>query len=369
MKIRLSQPTIGVEEREAVARVLDSDRLALGPVTKAFEEHFAKLVDTSYAVAVNSGTSGLHLAIRALGIGEGDEVITSPFSFIASSNCILFERAKPVFIDIEEDTLGLDPSNLAAALTPATKAILPVHIFGQAAQMDPISSFANQHHLHIIEDACEGILATYKGKTVGSFGDVSVFGFYPNKQMTTGEGGMLATDDEQLYDQFLSLRNQGRRTDLQWLSHYQLGYNYRISEITAAIGLEQTKKLKGFVAQRQELANKYFEILGDIEEIKLPHTPSYNTHSWFVYAIQVEEKFRNSLIEHLHQSGIESKAYFYPCIHLQEFYKKDFGYSAGAFPVAEKVSNQTLILPFHLNITEEDIHYIKNCIQNFFSRK
>lgn len=358
MKVRLSKPQIGPEEIEAVTRVLQTDQLSLGPVTKAFENEFAEKLQTRFAIAVNSGTSGLHLAVRAAGIKEGNEVITTPFSFVASANCILFEKATPVFVDIEEDSFGIDPELLDSALTDRSRGVIPVHVFGQACQIDSVMDFANRHDLHVIEDACESPLAMRNGTMTGNFGHSAVYGFYPNKQMTTGEGGMITTNDEKLADQFRSLRNQGRATDLQWLSHYQLGYNYRISEMTAAVGLEQTKKLPGFISARQKKADFYNYLLSDVEEIKVPNTLPGNNHTWFVYAVRVESGSRDTVLKMLNEKGIQSKAYFSPCIHLQEFYKTQYGYREGMFPVAEKISKEVVILPFFNQISEEQMEYV-----------
>jgi perosamine synthetase len=358
MNVPLSQPFLGDEEINAVVAVLKSDRLALGPRTAEFEELFAKAIGVKYAVAVNSGTSGLHLAVRALGLGPGDEVITTPFSFVASSNCILFEGATPVFVDADEGTFNIDPSLIEAAITPKTKAILPVHVFGESADMDPIMAIAKKHGLRVIEDACEAIQATYKGRTVGTFGDVAVYGFYPNKQITTGEGGMIVTNDEAIYDYCLSARNQGRATDMQWLTHVRLGYNYRISEMTAAMGAEQMKKLPQIMALRHEKALRYIEMLGQIPGVRIPEGWDQPSHSWFVFAIRVHESIRDELLDVLNANGVQSKAYFSPCIHLQEFYIRDFGYKEGMFPVSERLSRETIILPFFTSISEEQMQWV-----------
>jgi perosamine synthetase len=358
MFVPLSQPNIGEEEIKAVTETLRSSRLALGPRTETFEQAFAAAHGVKYGITVNAGTSGLHLAIRALGITEGDEVITTPFSFIASANCILFEKATPVFVDIQPDTFNIDPNKIEAAITPRTKAILPVHVFGQCADMERIMEIAKKHKLNVIEDACEAPLAKHMGQFTGSFGDCAVYGFYPNKQMTTGEGGMIITDDENLYHLCRSLRNQGRGDNIQWLNHPRLGYNYRISEITAAIGLVQTQKLPGFIKKRQELAAAYSRLLQDIDGIQLPVSKIENEHSWFVYPLRVDSNIRDSLIEKLNQRGVQSKAYFFPCIHLQEFYMKKFGYQTGDFPIAEQVSNEILILPFFTQMTEKQMLFV-----------
>jgi perosamine synthetase len=357
MIVPLSQPYLGEEEIDAVVAVLRSDRLALGPRTAEFEQLFAQAIGVKYALAVNSGTSGLHLAVRALGLGPGDEVITTSFSFIASSNCILFEGATPVFVDADEETFNIDPALIEAAITPRTKAILPVHVFGESADMGPIMAIAQKHGLRVIEDACEAIQATYKGQMVGSFGDVAVYGFYPNKQITTGEGGMIVTNDDAIYEYCLSARNQGRATDMQWLTHVRLGYNYRISEMTAAMGAEQMKKLPEIMRLRREKALRYMELLADMP-VRQPLGWDAPSHSWFVFAIRVDAAIRDRLLDLLNAQGVQSKAYFSPCIHLQEFYMRDFGYTEGMFPVAERLSQETIILPFFTTISEAQMQYV-----------
>lgn len=363
IQIPLSKPYTGPEEIAAVAAVLESDRLALGPVTEEFEQRFADSLGAKHAIAINSGTSGLHLAIRALGIGPGDEVITTPFSFIASSNCILFEGATPVFADAHPDTFNIDPSKIEALVTDRTKAILPVHVFGQPADMDPIMDIARRHGLAVIEDACEAICATYKGRMTGTFGDCSVYGFYPNKQITTGEGGMIVTNDDALAEACISMRNQGRATDMQWLTHVRLGYNYRLSEMTSAIGVEQMKKLPDILRLRAEKAHLYRSLLAEIPEIHFPKGWNLEDHSWFVFPVQVAPEIRDPLIAALGERGVQSKAYFSPCIHLQEFYMRDHGYKAGDFPVAEALSEQILILPFFTSITESEIAYVRDALR------
>ncbi|MEQ8473581.1 MAG: DegT/DnrJ/EryC1/StrS family aminotransferase [Marinoscillum sp.] len=361
-KVSLSKPYITQEDIAVVTEALNSSQLSLGQWTRRFEESFAQSIGTTYAVAVSSGTAALHLSMRALQIAPGDEVITSPFSFIASSNCILYEQGKPVFVDIEEETLGIDPLQVEPVITGRTKAILPVHVFGQACDMDSIMNVANSHSLSVIEDCCEAIQTQFKGKNVGTFGHMSTFGFYPNKQMTTGEGGMLLTNDEQVYRMVKSLGNQGRGTNLEWLVHDQLGYNYRISELTAALGYSQTQKLPEILEKRRELAAFYIEELAGIDAIKLPKSNSDTEYSWFVFHIRVDQKIRDSLLVKLNEKGIQCKAYFYPCIHLQPYYRERFGYQKGMFPIAERVSREVIVLPFFTTMTQEDVYTVKDAL-------
>ena len=363
MQIPLSQPYIDQEEIDAVVAVLKSSRLSLGPKLTEFEELFAQLCGVPYGVAVNSGTSGLHLCVKALDIGPGDEVITTPFSFIASANCILYEGATPVFVDVEEETFGLDPNLIESALSEKTKAMVPVHVFGQCCNMSEILRLAQKHNLAVIEDACEAPLARHQGQLSGAMGISSVFAFYPNKQMTTGEGGMILTHDEQQYELFKSYRNQGRGNNMQWLSHDRLGYNYRISELTAALGIVQTKKLPEIIKIRQQKAAFYQEILADIEGITLPKVAPGNEHSWFVFSLRVDASIRDEVLKQLNQRGVQSKAYFFPCIHQQKFYRETFNHPDGAFPVAEKLSREMIILPFFTAITEGQMMQVRDTLK------
>ncbi|MFC2163246.1 DegT/DnrJ/EryC1/StrS family aminotransferase [Candidatus Altiarchaeota archaeon] len=354
--IPLSQPTIDEQEEKVVLDVLRSGRLSLGPYLTRFEEEFAKLIGVTHAVGVNSGTSGLHLCVKSLGIGRGDEVITSPFSFIASANCILYEGAKPVFVDIEEETFNIDPKLVGEAVTDDTKAILPVHVFGQCCDMGQIMGIAEKKGFKVIEDACESIGSTHKGGKAGSFGDASVFAFYPNKQMTTGEGGMIVTDDDDVARLCKSYSNQGRATDMQWLNHERIGYNYRMGEINAAIGCAQLDKLDHLLERRKKIAKLYSEGLEDVSGLILPKIKKGNDHTWFVYPLRVEDGIgRDKMISKLADKGVSSKAYFFPAIHLQPFYMKEFGYNEGDFPVAEKVSKSTFILPLFAGLDEDSI--------------
>ena len=360
----LAKPYIGKDDIHGVVSVLKSGMLSLGPKCKIFESDFAKKIGTKYACSVSSGTAGLHLAIKSLDIHEGDEVITSPFSFVASCNCILFEKATPVFIDIKEDTFNMDPDLIEKNITKRTKAILVVHIFGQAADMKKIMGIAKKYKLKVIEDACESLGSNYLNKPVGSFGDVGVFAFYPNKQMTTGEGGMIVTNSKAIEKECSILRNQGRDENDAWLEHGKLGYNYRLDEMSASLGITQLKKLDFFISQRRKIASWYATYLSQIDNVILPKVAKDRTHSWFVYVIRVKSDMRNKLLKQLDLHGIKTKPYL-PSIHLQSYMKKEFGYRKGMFPVSELVSSETLALPFYVGLTKADVKKISNEIKEY----
>ena len=355
----MSSPDITQAEIDAVIGVLNTRWLSLGPKIGEFEQAFADYVGTAHAIGVNSGTSGLHLAMIAAGVGPGDEVITPSFSFIASANCVLYERGKPVFVDIALDTGNIDPACIEAAITPRTKAIIPVHAFGQPADMDPILEIAAQHNLMVIEDACEAIGAEYKERPAGTFGDAAVFAFYPNKQMTTGEGGMIVTDDDGWANLFRSLRNQGRDVFDAWLNHTRLGYNYRMDELSAALGLAQIGRVDELLAKRAQVAAWYNERIDAIPGIRKPFISATTTKmSWFVYVIRCDEGVsRNRLMEYLEQEGIPSRPYFTP-IHLQPFYQRELGWKRGDLPNTEKAGDTFLALPFSGVMTEEQVDYV-----------
>ncbi|UCC91796.1 MAG: DegT/DnrJ/EryC1/StrS family aminotransferase [Candidatus Aenigmatarchaeota archaeon] len=356
--IPLSRPLIGKEEINAVESVLKSGRLSLGEKTEEFEKNFANFIGTEYAVATSSGTSGLHLCMRAIDLKESDEVITTPFSFISSANCILFERAKPVFADIDEKTFNMDPEKIEDAVTERTKAILPVHIFGQPSEMDKIMQIAKKRNLKVIEDACESIGAEYNGRKAGKFGLASVFAFYPNKQITTGEGGMICTDSRHFHDICKSLRNQGRSEKGEWLDHRYLGYNYRLNEMSCALGIEQLKKIKYMLKKRNEAASEYTKMLKDVDGVRTPFVDKNIKMSWFVYVVRLEDGInRDGVIKFLLKNGIESRPYF-PSIHLQPLYREKFGFREGDFPVCESVSNSVLALPFYTHMEKNTIHQV-----------
>ncbi|MEK7144842.1 MAG: DegT/DnrJ/EryC1/StrS family aminotransferase [Patescibacteria group bacterium] len=356
----MARPHLAGREEEYVLRVLRSGILSIGPFIEKFEKTFAKKMGTRYACAVSSGTAGLHLALIAAGIKEGDEVITSPFSFIASANAILYVRAKPVFVDVDSMTGNIDAGKIEAAITRKTRAILPVHIFGQPAQMDVIMKTAKKHKLRVIEDACESLDATYRGKKAGTFGDAGVFAFYPNKQMTTGEGGMIVTNDKRIDELCRSLRNQGRAPNMQWLDHKYLGYNYRLDEMSAAVGLAQMENITLLIKKRQQLAKWYGEELQRISSrVEIPHTAPHATHTWFVYVIRIKNSRvrRDVVIESLAKKGVHTKPYL-PSIHLFSFYKELFGYKKGDYPISEGISSSVLALPFYIGLTRQDVKSI-----------
>ncbi len=412
LHLPMSSPDITTAEIEAVTRVLQTPYLSIGPRIDEFEERFAayacperrfangRRVGARHAVAVSSGTAGLHLCVIAAlrgervepGVGEGDLVITTPFSFVSSANVILYERAIPVFVDIDPQTLNIDPSLVAEAVHNLTrgqgdkergrggegergrrlKAILPVHAFGQPADMDPLLDVASEYNLAVIEDACEALGAEYKGRRIGTQYPISntqypipntqqatVFAFYPNKQMTTGEGGMIVTGNEEWASLFRSLRNQGRDVFDAWLNHTRLGYNYRLDEMSAALGLAQLGRIEELLAKRERVAQWYNERLKDVEGVQIPYiAPTTTRMSWFVYVIRLAPEInRSAAMAALEEQGIPSRPYFTP-IHLQPFYRQMFGYKEGDFPITESVARSTLALPFSSVMTEEQVEYV-----------
>ncbi|MBN2518202.1 MAG: DegT/DnrJ/EryC1/StrS family aminotransferase [Candidatus Altiarchaeota archaeon] len=358
MEIPMSRPMITQEDIDEVMSVLKTPFLSMGPKTDRFEKGFAEYIGTKYGVAVNAGTSALHIAIRALDLKPGEEVITTPFSFIASSNCILYEGGKPVFVDIDPKTLNIDPSGISEAITDKTKAILPVHAFGQPCDMKAVMEIAEDHGLKVIEDACESVGAEYLGKKAGTFGLCSTFAFYPNKQMTTGEGGLLLTDDEDVYRLARSLRNQGRSENSQWLEHERLGYNYRMDEMSAALGLSQLRRIDKILAMRQKVAEGYTKLLSAAGGVQTPVIDKrVNKMSWFVYVARVSPGMRNKLMDELAKRGVPSKPYF-TTIHLQPFYRKLFGFKEGDFPVCEEASRSCIALPFFSEMSEDEVIYV-----------
>ena len=359
LKLPMSLPDITGEEIEAVVRVMQSRNLSIGSQTMAFEKFAAAQAEAAHAVAVINGTAALHLCMVAAEIGPGDEVITSPFSFVSSANCILYERAKPVFVDIDPSSLNIDPTQIEKAITNKTKAIIAVHIFGQPADMDPIIAIAEKHRLLVIEDACEAIGAEYKGKRVGALGKAGAFAFYPNKQMTTGEGAILVTNDEQYAELFRSLRNQGRDQFDGWLNHSRLGYNYRISEMNAALGVVQMRRLDDLLHKREEVTKEYQRRLGHLEWVyPIPIVSTTTRMSWFVYAVRFADHInRDQVMRLLAERGIPTRPYFTP-IHLQPFYRQSFEFKPGDFPEAEKAGNAILALPLYATMKVEEVNIV-----------
>ena len=359
--IPLSSQDITEEEIQAVVSVMRSERLSLGPEIQTFEADLAARAGRKFAVGVNSGTSALHLCVKGLGIGEGDEVITTPFSFVATTNCVLFENATPVLVDIDPESYNMDPAKIEAAITPRTKAILPVEVFGNPAHFDAYEAIAKKHGLYLIEDSCEALGAHLDGRPAGSFGDCGVFAFYPNKQITTGEGGALVTDNEALRDMAASLRNQGRATDA-WLSHARLGYNYRMSEITAVLGKVQVSRLDEILDKRRRAAALYDAALADVADIHLPPMHDRPTASWFVYVIRLADRFtradRDAVLAALRAEDIGCNNYFVP-IHTQPYVSELLGTTEGDFPLTETLAARTIALPFFANLTESQVARVK----------
>jgi perosamine synthetase len=351
--VPLARPVIGVTEEAAVLEVLRSGQLSLGPRVGAFEERFARFVGAGQASAVSSGTAGLHLALRAAGVSDGDEVVTSPFSFVASANAVVFERARPVFADIDPVTLTLDPAAAAAAVTDRTTAVLPVHIFGWPCAIEPLEALG----LPLVEDACEALGARHPdGVAVGARGHAAVFGFYANKQLTTGEGGMVTTGSPAVKERIDSERNQGRAPDMAWLDHDRLGFNYRLSDIACALGLAQLDRLDWMLAARAGVAAGYREALAGIDELELPCVDAGGSvRGWFVFVVQLPRGVdRDATIRALGERGIQSKPYL-PAIHLMSYYREKFGHRDGEFPVCEDVAARSVALPFFPEMTEAQV--------------
>jgi perosamine synthetase len=354
--IPLAQPVLGPEEEAAVIEVLRSGQLSLGPRVPAFEQAFAAWLGAEHACAVASGTAGLHLGLRAVGVSDGDEVVTSPFSFVASANSVLFERARPVFADIDARTLNLDPDAAAAAVTERTAALLPVHIFGYPADLPAFERMG----LPIVEDACEALGAVHgDGVRVGARGHPSAFGFYANKQLTTGEGGMVTVADAAMKERIDSERNQGRAPDMGWLDHDRLGFNYRLTDVACALGQIQLARLDGMLADRARVAGWYREALAGIEGLGLPcEDAGGDRRGWFVFVVQVPRgRGRDEVIHGLRMRGVQCKPYL-PAIHLMSFYRERFGHREGEFPVCEDVAARSVALPFFPAMTEGQVQRV-----------
>lgn len=363
--LHLARPDVRAEDIAAVVEVLRSSHLALGPRVTAFERALADRVGLAHAAATSSGTAALHVLIRALDIGCGDEVITTPFSFVASTNCILQEGATPVFVDIRPDTLCIDAKQVEDAITPRTKAVLGVDVFGHPADWPTLESIAERHDLLLIEDSAESLGSTLCGRQCGSFGHAAVFGFHPNKQITTGEGGAVVTSDARLAELCRSLANQGR-ADVAWLHHVRLGYNYRLDEMSAALGLSQLNRLEEIVHRRACAAALYLEALSRFPDLVLPYVAPSVGMSWFVFVVRLTSSYgradRDHLLRALQAQGIGCRDYF-PPIHLQPFVRKALGTRPGQFPVAECASDRSLALPFYSGLSAADVSRVACAIR------
>ncbi|MDE3133675.1 MAG: DegT/DnrJ/EryC1/StrS family aminotransferase [Acidobacteriota bacterium] len=351
--IPLAQPVLGDPEEQAVLAVLRSGQLSLGPRGPEFERAFAARVGARHASAVSSGTAGLHLALRAVGVSDGTEVVTTPFSFVASANVAIYERARPVFVDIDPVTLNLDADAAAAAINSRTAALLPVHVFGFPVDMRRLE----QTGVPIVEDACEALGGSYAdGGTIGGRGHQAVFAFYANKQMTTGEGGIVVGGDPALKERIDSERNQGRAPNMDWLDHDRLGFNYRLSDIACALGLAQLQRLDVLLAGRERVAGLYREALAEIPELTLPCANSGQARrGWFVYVIQLPRGVdRDAVVTELGVRGVSAKPYF-PAIHLMSYYREKFGYRPGQFPVCEDVADRSIAIPFFPRMSEDQV--------------
>jgi perosamine synthetase len=371
MRIHLSRPDITEKEIEAVCAVLRSPNLSLGPKLKEFEDAFAGYIGRKRAVAVNSGTSGLFLCMPALGIGPGDEVITTPFTFISSATCIMMAGARPVFVDIDPVNLNIDPAKIESQITSRTKAVLPVEVFGNPVGIEKVCEIAQKHNLAVIEDSCEALGSALNGKKVGTFGKVSVFAFYPNKQITTGEGGMILTDDDDLADMCVSLRNQGRAKGSAWLSHERLGYNYRLSDINCALGIVQLSRIDEIKAKRRQVAKWYQEMLAGDDRLIVPAEPDGCDISWFVFVVRLAEKFtleqRNGILDAMRSQNIQVSNYFSP-VHLQPFMAERFGCKPGDFPVTESVCSRTIALPFYNNLAKDEVAIVCKTLKEILDK-
>ena len=360
-RVPMSAADLNQADYDAVLEVLRTGRLALGPKSVEFEERIADYVGVAHAVTVNSGTSALHLLVRGMGIGDGDEVLVPSFTFAASVNAILYERATPVFVDVEPDTYNLDPADVEAKITPRTKAIMAVDVFGHPVAWDKIEDVASRHGLMVIDDACEALGAEFRGRKLGGFGRAAAFAFYPNKQITMGEGGVIVTDDGELAAYARSVRNQGRGSG-SWLEHARLGYNYRLDEMSAALGCSQLGRIEDILARRAQVAARYDARLQETEGLRTPVVRPDVRMSWFVYVITLDAGVdRAPVIAGLEARGIPVRVYFAP-IHEQA-YVRELGIPAHGLPVTESISGRTLALPFHTNLSAGEIELVASALE------
>ena len=357
-QINLSAPWIDERDEELVLEVLRSGWLSLGPTGPRFESMLADAVGVPHAAAVSSGTAGLLLCMRLSGVGPGDEVVTSPYSFVASANCAIYEGATPVFADIDPHTYNLDPAAVEAAITPRTKALVAVDIFGYPAEYDALIPLCERHGIALVEDSCEALGATYKGAPLGSHGHPAVWAFYPNKQMTTGEGGAVTTADAEQHELLVSLRNQGRLETSSWLQHGRLGFNYRLDDISAALGIGQLEKLDRILEARRGVAARYGELLAGVDVETPLADDDDHVRSWFVYVVKLSAGVdRDALSRRLAEDGIATAPYL-PSIHLQSYMRERYGFREGMLPVSEDASARTMALPFHARLGEDEQEYV-----------
>jgi len=367
-RVPLSRPYTDEREEELVLDVLRSGRLSLGPAIERFEELFAERIGAPYAAAVSSGTAGLHLLCHVAGVGEGDEVITSPIAFVATANCFVYEGATPVFADVDPQTLNIDPASVEEAITDRTKAIVGVDMFGYPCELDELRTIADRHGLALILDSCEALGAEYKGRPVGSHGPSAVFGFYPNKQITTGEGGIVTTHSEDERDLLVSLRNHGRSYDSRWFHHVRLGFNYRTTDLQAAVGIAQLEKLDRLLAMRSAVAARYGDLLRGIDGVEVPLADDADhTRSWFVFVVKVAEGIdRDAVLDRLASQGIEA-GHYVPAVHLQPYMRERYGFAEGLCPVAEDACSRTLAVPFFPQLEAEDQGFVVEALREAVS--
>jgi perosamine synthetase len=362
-QIPLSAPWLDERDEELVLETLRSGWLSLGPTGPRFEELFAERVGARHCAAVSSGSTGLHLGMRLAGVGPGDEVITSPYSFVASANCAIYEGATPVFADIDPHTFNLDPAAVEAAITDRTKAIVAVDIFGYPCELDPLLALCERHGLTLVEDACEALGATYRGRPIGSDGHLAVFAFYPNKQMTTGEGGVVTTNDPEQHELLTSLRNHGRLETSSWLLHGRLGYNYRLDDLSAALGIGQLEKLDRILDARGAIADRYRELLDGVDVEQPLADDEDHVRSWFVFVVKLPEGVdRDDVARRMAERGVSTAPYL-PSIHLQPYMRERYGFREGMLPVSEDTSARTLALPFHSRLDAEDQEYVVDALR------
>ena len=363
-RVALSAPWIDERDEELVLETLRSGHLSLGPTGSRFEELLADAVGARYCAAVSSGTAGLHLGMVLAGVGPGDEVITSPYSFVASANCAIYEGATPVFADIDPHAYNLDPAAVEAAVTERTKAIVPVDIFGYPCELDPLLDICERHGLALVQDACEALGARYKGRTLGSHGHPTTFAFYPNKQMTTGEGGAVTTNDEEQHALLVSLRNQGRLETSSWLMHGRLGFNYRLDDISAALGIGQVERLDEILSARADVATRYTELLAGVDVEPPLADDADHVRSWFVYVVKLPQGVdRDDVMRRMGEHGVATAPYV-PSIHLQSYMRERYGFREGMFPVSEDCSARTMALPFHARLGEDDQQYVVETLRS-----